>query len=204
MDHSDGKTPANYPYTMIGSQLGAVKQEKDLGVWISSDLTWNKQVVEQSSKANKLLGFIKRSCKEIRNPRTRRCLFLAIVRPHLGYATQIWAPQTIELIKRAERVQRRASKFILNLPYDCQTNCKNRLKESKLLPLSFWHEYLDLVLLFKMMNVWCTLAMTSFQKETLAFCSVRQNAERRHFNARSSTDRPEYGTFYLMICGINP
>ena len=36
------------------------------------------------------------------------------------------------------------------------------------------------------------------------FCSVRQNAERRHFNARSSTDRPEYGTFYLMICGINP
>ena len=83
------KTPASYPYTMIGSQLGAVKQEKDLGVWISSDLTWNKQVVEQSSKANKLLGFIKRSCKEIRNPRTRRCLFLAIVRPHLGYATQI-------------------------------------------------------------------------------------------------------------------
>ena len=70
-------------------------QEKDLGVWISSDLTWNKQVVQQSSKANKLLGFIKRSCKEIRNSRTRRCLFLAIVRPHLGYATQIWAPQTI-------------------------------------------------------------------------------------------------------------
>ncbi len=136
---------------MNGSLLGAVKQEKDLGVWISSDLTWNKQVVEQSSKANKLLGFIKRSCKEIRNPRTRRCLFLAIVRPHLGYATQIWAPQTIKLIKRVERVQRRASKFILNLPYDCQISYKNQLKASKLLPLSFWHEYIDLVFLFKMM-----------------------------------------------------
>ena len=129
-----------------------MKQEKDLGVWIDSDLTWNKQVVEQSSKANKLLGFIKRACKEIRNPRTRRCLFLAIARPHLGYATQIWAPQTIDLIKRVERVQRRASKFILNLPYDCQTNYKNRLKASKLLPLSFWNEYLDFVFLFKMTN----------------------------------------------------
>ena len=87
------------------SILGGVKQEKDLGVWIDSHLTWNKQVVEQSSKANKLLGFIKRACKEISNPRTRRCLFLAIARPHLGYATQIWAPQTIDLIKRVERVQ---------------------------------------------------------------------------------------------------
>ena len=139
------KTPSNYPYAMNGSLLGGVEQEKNLGVWISSDLTWNKQVVEQSSKANKLLGFMKRSCKKIRNPRTRRCPFLAIVRPHLGYATQIWAPQTIELIKQVERVQRRASKFILNLPYDCQISYKNRLKASKLLPLGFWHEYLYLV-----------------------------------------------------------
>jgi hypothetical protein len=30
---------------------------------------------------------------------------IAIARPHLGYATQIWAPQTIDLIKRVERVQ---------------------------------------------------------------------------------------------------
>jgi hypothetical protein len=134
---------------MNGSILGAVKQEKDLGVWIDSDLTWNKQVVEQSSKANKLLGFIKRACKEISNPRTRRCLFLAIARPHLGYATQIWAPQTIDLIKRVERVQHRASKFILNLPYDCHTNYKNRLKASNIYTT---HEYLDLVFLFKMMN----------------------------------------------------
>ncbi len=56
-----------------------------------------------------------------------------------------------ELIKRVERVQRCASKFILNLPYDCQISYKNRLKASKLLPLSFWHEYLDLVFLFKNM-----------------------------------------------------
>jgi hypothetical protein len=49
-----------------------MNQEKDLGVSVSSDLTWNKQVVEQSSKANKLLGFLKRSSKEIRNHRTRK------------------------------------------------------------------------------------------------------------------------------------
>jgi hypothetical protein len=36
------KTPSSNPYAMNGSILGAVKQEKDLSVWIDSDLTWNK------------------------------------------------------------------------------------------------------------------------------------------------------------------
>ena len=47
-------------------------------------------------------------------------LYKYMVRPHLGFATQIWAPQTIELIKRVERVQRRGTKYILNLPYHCE------------------------------------------------------------------------------------
>ena len=46
-----------------------------------------------------------------------RTLHLPLVSPHLVYATQIWAPQSIELIVRLERIQRRATKFILKLPY---------------------------------------------------------------------------------------
>jgi hypothetical protein len=113
------KTPVAYPYALNGSVLAAANQEKDLGEWVSNELCWKKQVVEQTSKANKVLGFV-RSSREKRSQRTRRCLFLSVVRPHLGYATQIWAPQTIELIKRIERVQRRATKFILNLPFHCE------------------------------------------------------------------------------------
>ena len=69
-----------------------------------------------------------------------------------GYATQIWAPQTIELIKRVERVQRRATKYILNLPYHCEVTYEDRLQATNLLPVSFWHEYLDLTFFFKMVN----------------------------------------------------
>ena len=85
--------------------------EKDLGVWISKDLTWYKQVNEQSSRANKVLGYLKRY---ILRSEVRRTLYLALVRPYLGYATQIWARQSIELIVKLERIQRRATKFILN------------------------------------------------------------------------------------------
>ena len=38
--------------------------EKDLDVWITKDLTWHKQVNEQSSRANKLLGYLKRNTRE--------------------------------------------------------------------------------------------------------------------------------------------
>ena len=34
---------------------------------------------------------------------------VALVRPNLGYATQIWAPQSIELIVKLERTQRLAT-----------------------------------------------------------------------------------------------
>lgn len=116
---------------------------------MASDLTWTKHVGDRSSKANQLLGFLRRSAAEIKSYRTRRTLYLAVVRPLLGYATQIWAPQYIELMKRVERVQRRATKFILGLPFMCDESYQERLIRADLLPLSYWHEYLDLTFFFK-------------------------------------------------------
>ena len=72
--------------TLLGTTCAA---EKDLGVWITNDLTWNKQVYEHSARANKLLGFIKRNTRCILGTTVRRTLFLGSVHPHLGYATQI-------------------------------------------------------------------------------------------------------------------
>ncbi len=48
-----------------------------------------------------------------------------------------------------ERIQRRATKFILALPFDSDTPYKTRLASLRILPLSYWHEYLDIVYLFK-------------------------------------------------------
>ena len=93
------------------------KLKKDLGVWISKDLTWCKQVREQSLRANKLLGYLKRNARFILKTEVRQALYLALVRPLLGYTTQIWAPQSIELIVKLEGIQRCVTKFVLKLPY---------------------------------------------------------------------------------------
>ena len=108
--------PVTYLYHIKDKELTTTSFEKDLGIWIASDLTWTRHVLERCAKANKLLGFVRRSGGEITNVKTRRMLYLSVVRPILGYASQVWSPQTIGLIKRTERVQRRASKFMLNLP----------------------------------------------------------------------------------------
>ena len=80
----------------------------------------------------------------------RRTLYLALVRPLLGYATQIWAPQSIELIVKFERIQRRATKFILKLPYSSNISYKSRLQTLNLIPICYWHELLDLTFFFKL------------------------------------------------------
>ena len=51
-------TPLTTTYK-LSSNLEQINSERDLGVWVQNNLTWNKQVYDQSAKANKLLGYIK-------------------------------------------------------------------------------------------------------------------------------------------------
>ena len=50
--------PVIFVYHMASSQLEVVSAEKDLGVYVTDSLTWNKQVNEQCAKASRLLGLI--------------------------------------------------------------------------------------------------------------------------------------------------
>ena len=101
-----------------------------------------------------MLGFLRRSSVEINNVKVRRTLYMTIVRSVLGYATQVWSPQSIESIKRIERVQRRATK----LPYACTETYEDRLSSLELLPISYWHEYLNLTFFFKAINNFVTVS----------------------------------------------
>ena len=49
-------------YNLSGSQVEVVSIEKDLGVHVSSSLSWNNHIDLVISKANKMLCFIYRTC----------------------------------------------------------------------------------------------------------------------------------------------
>ena len=83
---------------------------------------------------------------EITSVKIRRTLYLSLVRPALGYSTQVWSPDPLILsTAQSVRVERRATKHILNLPFICKISYKDRLISPELLPISYWHEYLDLM-----------------------------------------------------------
>ena len=128
--------PVSNTYHINEVLLGVTSAEKDLGVIISDKLLWNKQVCDQCAKSNRMLGFVRRNTRSIKNASVRRVIYLTLVRSHLGYATQVWAPRSKELIRKIERIQRRASKYILNLPFLCEEPYKDRLIKLALLPVS--------------------------------------------------------------------
>ena len=67
----------------------------------------------------------------------------SLVRSNLAYCLQVWAPQAVNRIVEIERIHRRATKFILSLLYRSEVSYKKRILKIGLLPLCYWHEFLD-------------------------------------------------------------
>ena len=130
------KSPLDFIYKLDNLELERVSTEKDVGVNITNSLTWNTHIHAITAKANKLLGLLKRTCPLLNDVSARRSLYLALVKSQLSYATQVWSPDKIALKTQIERVQRRATRWILKQRVGVMSY-RDRLLTLKLLPLTF-------------------------------------------------------------------
>jgi hypothetical protein len=62
MSITRARSQFEHRYTLNGHILEDVKEVKYLGLTLSSNLTWNTHIGNITSKANKLLGFLRRNC----------------------------------------------------------------------------------------------------------------------------------------------
>ena len=95
-------------------------EEKDLGVTFDSKLSFDQHIQTIVSKANQMLGLIKRTFSYIDKDMFCK-LYKALVRPHLEYANIIWHPHLKRQSVKIEKVQRRATKLVKeceNMSYD--------------------------------------------------------------------------------------
>ena len=72
--------PVNFDYHLGDRILAPVRKEKDLGVEIAKDLTWEQHISAVVGKANKMLGLLRRTCPLIKDTKVRRSLYLSLVK----------------------------------------------------------------------------------------------------------------------------
>ena len=84
----------------LQTPLGETELEKDLGVWIDNNLAFTQHCEKQTTKANRILGMIRRSYSFLEDSVTR-----------LEYEYPAWSPQYRKDCELLENVQRRATKL---------------------------------------------------------------------------------------------
>ena len=140
--------PLTSSFFLENSELEEVKEFKDLGIITNHHLSWNPQTDYIVSKASRMLSLIKRPCKGLDDSKTLRTLYCSLVRSNLEYCSVVWSPYTKRNTDKLERVQRRATKFILKSddPYDI------RLKKLNLMSLEKRRSLGDMTFLYKVLN----------------------------------------------------
>ena len=92
-----------------GAEVERVDQCTLLGLIISNTLTWDLHCQKMLKKANTRLFFLKQLKRAKVAPSDILGTFLAIVRPVLEYACQVWHPGlSIEQHEELEKIQERA------------------------------------------------------------------------------------------------
>jgi len=142
--------------------LQETTEEKDLGIWMDNCLKFSVHAARAASKANQILGLIRRSFVHLDSPLMKQ-LYISMVRPHLEYGNVVWYPQFKKDKEILENVQHRATKLV---PSVSKYSYEERLRKMDLPSLSYRRLRGDLIETFKYLH--CIYRTDSFTVLPLA------------------------------------
>ena len=102
-----------YQYHLNGVSVPNALAHRDLGVCITSQLSWSDHISNVCCKAYASLFLLRLVLPANVSPALFLKLYKVLVRSQLSYCSQIWRPVLIKDIVSLERIQRKATKSIL-------------------------------------------------------------------------------------------
>ena len=101
-------------YTIRPSSLTKVENYKDLGIMLSSNLTWDAHYDQIIAKVHSILGLLRRTYSHQTYTKSKKQLYIAtsLVWSQLLYCSMLWKPHFIKHIQQFEQVQWWATKYI--------------------------------------------------------------------------------------------
>ena len=143
-----GKHNPGLAYHIHGVPIKAVATEKDIGFWISGDLSTATHVQKARGKALGEIARIKRNFSYV-DKRAFCVLYNQRIRPHLDYGMTVCPPETSAEAKQLERVQAKATALVHGLR---GLNAEERRKRLGLMSLEERRERGDLIEVYKILK----------------------------------------------------
>ena len=155
-------------YSMGQDILDYCDLEQDLGIYINGTLNWTYHCDKLYSKANQMLGLLKRTCHFVTNSQMKRTLYLTLVRSQFEHCPIIWKPSAFTSIEKLESIQKRSFKWILDdesvsyssNEYLYHTHCK----QLNILPIRHRFDYHDLKFFHSVVHGYSCVSLPEYIK----------------------------------------
>ena len=122
-------------FKINGENIKEVQLEKDLGIWLDNEMTFETDITKKANKENGMIAVI-----------VFFNIYKCLIRPHLEFANLIWHPRVIKHQIILENVQKRATRLVSvmkNLSY------YERLKELNLSSLEYRRKRRTMIKMYK-------------------------------------------------------
>lgn len=106
----------NITYHILNTPIESKNTQRDLGIVLTTNLSWSDHYNSICSKAHHSLNLISQ-VHHIREYHHLKLLYYTLVRFHLTFCSQLWRPYFIQDIVHLERIQRKATKYILSISF---------------------------------------------------------------------------------------